>query len=154
MKNEVLYVGIFRLPDRNAAAIRVRGVADALIAANYTVRFIDDSYVKSVEGGRIISRLQRLGIVGKRGVEYFFTASSYFKSFSSIDWQRVAAVICYPGSAALIFRLMRYCRKHAIPFIIDSTEWFDPSHATGGRSDRSRWILNFVCGGCSSVPET
>jgi hypothetical protein len=47
MKNEVLYVGIFRLPDRNAAAIRVRGVADALIAANYTVRFIDDSYVKS-----------------------------------------------------------------------------------------------------------
>ena len=157
MKNEVLYVGIFRLPDRNAAAIRVRGVADALIAANYTVRFIDDSYVKSVEGGRIISRLQRLGIVGKRGVEYFFTASSYFKSFSSIDWQRVAAVICYPGSAALIFRLMRYCRKHAIPFIIDSTEWFDPSHATGGRFGpfaldsefRMRWLQqragNVIC---------
>lgn len=28
---------------------------------------------------------------------------------------------------------MRYCRKCAVPLIIDSVEWYDPGHTTGGR---------------------
>lgn len=157
MKNEVLYVGIFRLPDRNAAAVRVRAVADALNAGGYTVTFIDDSCAGAVQAGRKSSPLQRLATVGKRGVEFFLTASSYFKSMGSIDWRRVAAVICYPGSAALILRLMHQCKQHSVPLIIDSTEWFDPSHTTGGRFGpfaldsefRMRWLHqragNVIC---------
>jgi glycosyltransferase involved in cell wall biosynthesis len=157
VRNEVLYVGIFKFPDRNAAAIRARGVANALNAAGYTVTFVDQSYARAVKPGRKSSPSQRLASAGKRGVDYFLTASSYFQSIRSIDWRRVAAVICYPGSAALILRLMHYCRKYSVPLIIDSTEWYDPSHTMGGRFGpfaldsefRMRWLHrragNVIC---------
>ena len=44
MNNKILYIGIFKLPDRNAGAIRVRGVADALTMAGYSVTLIGDDY--------------------------------------------------------------------------------------------------------------
>lgn len=157
MRNEILYVGIFRLPDRNASAVRVRAVADALEAAGYKVTFIDDSYEKPAGAGQKSSPLQRIARAGKHGVEYFLTGSSYFKAVNSVDWRRAAAVICYPGSSALILRLMYYCRKHAVPLIIDSTEWFNPSHTPLGRFGpfamdsefRMRWLHqrtgNVIC---------
>ncbi len=36
----ILYIGCFRLPDRNAAAHRVLANAKAMAAAGYAVRFI------------------------------------------------------------------------------------------------------------------
>jgi glycosyltransferase involved in cell wall biosynthesis len=157
VRNEVLYVGIFKLPDRNAAAVRAQGVADALSAAGYTVRFIDETVARPLKAEEKSSPSQRLVLAGKRGVDYFVTASSYFKTIRSIDWRRIAAVICYPGSAALILRLMHHCRKNSVPLIIDSTEWYDPSHTSGGRFGpfaldsefRMRWLHrrvgNVIC---------
>ena len=75
----------------------------------------------------------------------------------SIEWERVAAVICYPGSAALIWRLIHCCRTHSVPLIIDSVEWYDPCHTAGGRFGpfaldsefRMRWLQqragNVIC---------
>jgi glycosyltransferase involved in cell wall biosynthesis len=157
VRNEVLYVGMFKLPDRDAAAIRVRGIADALNAAGYTVTFIDESYAGPVKAGPESSVFQRIALAGMRGVDYFLTASTYFKSIKAIDWGRLAAVICYPGSAALILRLMHYCRRYSVPLIIDCTEWYDPSHTIGGRFGpfaadsefRMRWLHrragNVIC---------
>lgn len=157
MKNEVLYIGYFRLPDRDAGAIRVRGIADALTEAGYSVILVGDNYTGPRGTDQDIPLLMRLPIAAKRGLDRLVTSSSCFEQLELIDWQRVAAVICYPGFAALIWRLMHSCRRHSVPLIIDCVEWFDPSHKLGGRFGpfsldsefRMRWLHaragNVIC---------
>jgi glycosyltransferase involved in cell wall biosynthesis len=148
MRDKVIYVGIFKLPDGNAAAICVRGVADALNAAGYAVTLVGNNYTGPAGSDRTRPTFQRLSIVVRRALDVFITSSSYFRQLESVDWQCVAAVICYPGSAALVWRLMHICRKHAVPLIIHSVEWYDPKHTIGGRFGpfaldsefRMRWL--------------
>jgi glycosyltransferase involved in cell wall biosynthesis len=148
MKNEILYVGIFKFPDKNAAAIVVRGVADALNAVGYTVTFIPDNYAGPKGTDRTRPPLQRLSTAVRRGFDILITSSTYFKQLESVDWQRVAAVFCYPGSAALVWRLMHTCRKHSVPLIVHSVEWYDPKYTLGGQFGplafdsefRMRWL--------------
>ena len=90
MKNEILYVGIFKFPDKNAAAIVVRGVADALNAVGYTVTFIPDNYAGPKGTDRTRPPLQRLSTAVRRGFDILITSSTYFKQLESVDWQRVA----------------------------------------------------------------
>jgi glycosyltransferase involved in cell wall biosynthesis len=157
MRNEILYVGEFKLPDRDAGAVRVSGVADALAAVGYAVKLIGNDYQGPAGTDRTLPLSQHLSIVVRRGLDLMVTSSSYFRQLESVDWQRVAAVICYPGSTALIWRLMHTCREHDIPFIIDSVEWYEPSHTMGGRFGlialdsefRMRWLhqrsRNIIC---------
>ena len=157
MRDTVVYVGQFKLPDRDAAATRVRAVADALNLAGYKVTLIGDDYTGPAGTDRSLPARRRMTIAGKRGFDYLFAASGYLRRMRSLDWPTIAAVICYPGSAALVWRLRRLCRRRAIPFIIDSTEWFETEHTLGGRFGpfaldselRMRWLHkragNLVC---------
>jgi glycosyltransferase involved in cell wall biosynthesis len=106
----------------------VRAVADALNAAGYEVTLIGDDYTgpAAIDPKRLL--IQRLSVALTRGLDQLVTSSSYFKQMESVDWHQVAAVICYPGSAALILRLMHSCRRYGVPLIIDCVEWFDPGH--------------------------
>jgi glycosyltransferase involved in cell wall biosynthesis len=157
VRSEIIYIGSFKPPDRNAAAFRVRGAADALSAAGYTVTLMGDEYTGVAGTNQVVSRFQRLSIAAKRGFDYLVTSSAYSARIASIDWQHIAAVIYYPGSAALLWRLLRSCRKHGVPLIVDSGEWYDPSHTLGGRFGpfamdselRMRWLHlragNMIC---------
>jgi glycosyltransferase involved in cell wall biosynthesis len=157
LRNEVLYVGDFKLPDRNAGAVRVLGVADALTVAGYTVTLIGDDYTGPAGTDRRLPLHQRLSVAANRGLERMLTSSGLFRQLNSVNWEGVAAVICYPGSAALILRLMHSCRRHGVPLIIDSVEWYDPSHTLFGRFGpfaidsefRMRWLQkrtgNVIC---------
>jgi glycosyltransferase involved in cell wall biosynthesis len=135
----------------------VRAVADALTVAGYTVTLIGDDYTGPTGTGGRLPTIQRVSKVANRGLEYLLTSSGLFRQLKSIKWERVASVICYPGSAALILRLMHLCRRYGVPLIIDSVEWYDPRQTLGGRFGpfaldselRMRWLQkragNVIC---------
>lgn len=157
MKKEILYIGGFKLPDRDAGAIRVRAVADSLNAAGYPVKLAGDDHLKPADAHRSLSTMKRMTAAAHRGLDFFITSSSYSAHINAIDWNRTAAVIFYPGSAALLWRLMHSCRRHGVPMIVDCVEWFDLNHVMGGRCGpfaleselRMRWLQirarNVIC---------
>lgn len=157
MRNEILYIGTFKPPDRDAGAVRVRAVADALNVAGYAVTLIGDDYTGPQAIDTTVAPMRRLSVAMMRSLDLLITSSSYFKKIDSIDRQRVAAVICYRGSVALIWRLLHYCRIQAVPLIIDSGDWYKTSHVLGGRLGpfaldselRMRWMNiragNVIC---------
>ena len=131
-KDLVLYIGHFALPDRNAGAVRVQGIADALTEAGYSVHLIgrDDEYHKLKRNS---GQLGRLAAAFRSGVDHFVSARSFLRRLNLVEWDRLAAVICYPGPSALVWRLMRLCRRRRVPFVLDIVEWYDPSHTPFGR---------------------
>ena len=130
-------MGCFKLPDRNAAAVRVAAVGDALTAAGYRVTFIGEEDHANTGGGRL-----------GNAFDYLVTSSSYIAKIGTANWSQLAAVIYYPGSAALMIRLMRLCRKHGIPLVVDCVEWYDPRHTPGGQFGPfaldSEWRMRYL----------
>jgi len=157
VKRTVIYIGPFKLPAHDAGAVRVCGLADALGALRYKVLFIGDEYRGPAATDSALLGRHRAAIALKRGVDQFLRLSSYRGRLECLDWTDVAAVICYPGSAALIWHLIGLCRKHQIPLVIDCTEWYDATHVAGGRCGplaldsaiRMRWLnvkaQNVIC---------
>lgn len=131
---EVLYVGAFKLPDRDAAAVRVTGIARALEAGGYRPVLIGEDEARGEEPTPLSNKTARsLCAVVRRGLDAVVTGQSYFDRLAHLDWSAICAVICYPGPAVLVWRLLRTCRSFGLPLVIDSTEWYDRTHVLGGR---------------------
>lgn len=126
-----LYVGTFQLPDRNAAAQRVTGVALLLRRLGYDVTFLDLN--------RSIDPPFTAECVRHEGFEVY--SIRYPRSFR--DWLRHAAVpervaetlalhddwcgviaYNYPGVALL--RLKKLCKRRDLKLLADCTEWYAP----------------------------
>lgn len=157
MKGEIVYVGSFKLPDRDAAAVRVSAVSDALEAAGYRVTFIGDDYTGPAASDRTRPLRERLVTATARGLNQHLTGRDAFRRLKGMDWRHVVAVIFYPGSAVLLWQLIRICRVRRIRLIVDSTEWYDPCHVILGplgpfaleSEVRMRWLHsragNVIC---------
>ena len=124
MKHTILYIGGFQLPDKNAAAQRVIGIAKGLHSLGYNVVFLNSmkGYVEA-------------GIVEK---EYFGFKCYEYKREHNIDYLLFAkttlsmiknvqpyAVIAYNYPAFSLNRIRQYCKIHGIKCFADTTEWYD-----------------------------
>jgi glycosyltransferase involved in cell wall biosynthesis len=49
------------------------------------------------------------------------------------------AVFVYNGMTGYQWRLRRFCARNHLPLICDVTEWYEPTHWSGGRFDLRRW---------------
>ena len=123
-KETILYVGGFELPDRNAAAQRVIGLAKGFRALGHDVIFLNESRSADKAGW----------------LDYFgFTCyerkkRSQFLRLTSIDDVRMVAekihatsIIAYNYPAIALMKLLRYCKKHGIHCYADATEWYVPT---------------------------
>jgi len=133
VKGEIIYVGGFKLPDLDAGGVRVNAVSDALRAAGYGVRLVGDDFIGT--RGRTVLPPFRARLVSAicHGVDALVSSRSTLAQLEAVNWSQVSAVIYYPGSAALLWRLMRICRKWRIRLVVDSTEWYDAGHVPLGR---------------------
>lgn len=125
-KTTILYIGIFELPDKNAAAQRVIGNAKAMRDIGYNVIFLNA--LEKIESGK------------KRKVKYFgFTCYEMertnkadfilfgMQTISAIKSIKPDAVIAYNYPGIAISNIMLYCKIHSIKCYADITEWYIPS---------------------------
>ena len=126
--NKVLYIGGFELPDKNAAAQRVVGIAKSLRELDYEVIFIN-SIKKGYSGKPLIKSyfgFKTLEYSRENELDYLCSAITVLNHIKKVN---PSIVIAYNYPAFALNRINRYCKKHGIKCIADATEWYD---AKGG----------------------
>ena len=120
----VLYIGGFELPDRNAAAQRVIGIAKSLRDSGYKVRFVNALKEYSGEPhtteyfGFSTYEYKREG-----DKDYLFGAR---KAISIVKDEKPSVVIAYNYPAVALNRIRKYCQSNKIKCVADVTEWPKP----------------------------
>lgn len=125
MMNKVLYIGGFEMPDGNAAAQRVLGVAKLMRECGCSVQFLGLSRRKSGKGeidGFIYENLPY--------PQSFFSWLSYLTGGSAfvkaIETISPDIVVFYNHPALAIEKLNKWCRLHNVKTLADITEWYEP----------------------------
>lgn len=128
----VVYVGPFAFPDGGAAARRILGNAQSLVATGYQVLILsgqiaaDDGVHPFAPGiwlastserdGEHLPNLLRLGRYVLMGAK----SRRWLDHFGA----KPDAVILYSGYTPYILQLKRWCRKQRTPLIFDAVEWY------------------------------
>lgn len=123
MPKRILYIGGFELPDKNAAAQRVVGIAKGLRALGHEVIFLNS--LKKCDGatprekeyfGFMCYEYQREGTK-----DYLLTANT---AISMIEKMRPDAIVAYNYPAVALERIRKYCKRNKIKCYADATEWY------------------------------
>ncbi len=126
MKEKVLYIGGFVLPNGNAAAQRVIANAKILRELDYDVTLVGLTHDKS---GLDKFKYEGLDCIN---LPYPQSIRGWWKMLSSIDQympfytKDTSIVIAYNHPAIALKKLLDYNRKHGIKTISDCTEWYEP----------------------------
>ncbi len=128
----IIYIGGFELPDRNAAAHRVISNAKILRSLGYSVSFI--SITKNFHDEKPVDLQLKSGSFKVWNVgyprtiiewlKYLTGISSILKIVNSNYSNKPFAIIAYDYPAIVLFRLLLFCKKNNIKLIGDSTEWY------------------------------
>ena len=131
----IVYLGGFELPDRNAAAQRVRNNAGVLRALGYRVVLLGTSRARPYDrrihpadpGGADVEAWE-VGYPRTRG-QWFDTIRADWPlralaADGAIDPAGVAAVICYNHPALAQRRIARIARGWGAAALADCTEWY------------------------------
>lgn len=117
----ILYVGGFRLPDRNAAAQRVSAIAKGFRELGHTVYFLNYAFEnikpewKRYYGFECFEK-------GRRSIWRQLTDVS--DALKIIEEKEITAVIAYNYPAVAFQKLLWYCKKRNIKIYADVTEWY------------------------------
>lgn len=135
MKKNVLYVGGFNLPDKNAAAQRVMTNGLLFKKSGYNIYYIDvktnkvisDKFLeKEFEGFKYFVKSQQYPKSKKEWFTYI-TDISFIKKTIKFDLnQSPDIIVVYNYPAISLLRLISYCKKKKIKLIADVTEWYFP----------------------------
>lgn len=117
----ILYVGGFVLPDRNAAAQRVIAIAKGFRALGHQVTFLNYSdQVKSPNW------TEYAGFTcydaPKRGMYNHLT--NIDDAIRIIDEKKITSVVAYNYPAVALSKLINWCHKRRIKCYADATEWY------------------------------
>lgn len=123
-KGIILYIGGFQLPERNAAAQRVVGIAKGFRTLGYDVVFLnslkDSGSLEAIEkeyfGFKCFEYKRELDN------DYLFSAKTTLSMISKIS---PSIVIAYNYPAFSLDRIRKSCRKKGILCFADTTEWYD-----------------------------
>ena len=123
-KRTVLYIGGFELPDKNAAAHRVLGVAKLFRAMGFKVEFInktnEDSPPNEIEDFKIKNTSKPRSPLSQ--VCSLFEAKDVINYLKCND--NIACVVAYNYPSYALNKIIRYCKKNGIKCIADVTEWY------------------------------
>lgn len=128
-KGTVLYVGGFELPDKNAAAQRVIGIAKGLREIGYTVIFLNSLKCYKVD---TISIKEYFGFKcyeyrREKNWDYLVSATTALINIKRIKPDIVIAYN-YPGFA--LNKIREHCKENHIKCIADATEWYIADEGT------------------------
>lgn len=135
MNKNVLYVGGFKLPDKNAAAQRVMANGLLFMKSGYNVYYIDintdkvisDDFLENeFEGFKYFVKSQPYPKNKKEWFSYI-TDISFVKKSIEFDLNlKPDIIIVYNYPAISLLRLISYCKNKKIKLIADVTEWYLP----------------------------
>lgn len=127
MKERILYIGGFELPDKNAAAQRVLGISYSLVDLNYDVKLIGIS-----KSQKEISTDNSYNGIIYESLPYpngFINWIKYLLGLNGVldkmKYERPKKVILYNYPSFAIWRIIRFCKKHNIKIYADVTEWYE-----------------------------
>lgn len=133
-----LYVGGFQLPDKNAAAHRVLGIAKILNELGCEVVFLDiDETIENdvlsemhIEAG-FTTYSQRRPAGTKEWMQYIMNPLHVEHILNKYDdW---AGVIAYNYPAMALHKLKQICHKYGIKVFADCTEWYQLEYVKSAR---------------------
>ena len=122
IKKTILYVGGFRLPDKNSSAIRVLGIA----------RMLNDLGYNTKVGGKTDHTITTYTDVDFWSAEH--VGEQKYKLDSQIEpilakvkevgKGNLKAIIAYNYAPIAFYKLFKYCKREGITLIPDITEWY------------------------------
>jgi len=142
MKNTVLIIGTFEMPDKDAAAIRVTGIAMALTNAGYQVVLQGRNKAEILEYHKFYSfQYKDRPRWSKTG--YYSDIQYVIDTINEIGVDKVVAIIAYHYPAIAMMKLLKHCNKSGIKLISDNTEWYQYKLLMSG-GNRELEYANFL----------
>lgn len=130
MRDTVIYVGGFSLPDRSASALRALGNACVLREAGYQV-VIAGKFTQVPEQQLPAPRVHgfscydiRQPLPGLPRVDYTVSPRNIRALLLHVGAERIAAIMAYNYPGFGLHRLIELGKKFGIPVINESTEWY------------------------------
>lgn len=137
----IAYVGPFAFPSSNANALRVKGMAEALVLAGHDVHVCSgEPGQQGSTGMDLPDRIQvscaheyETGLFSgvHRGLRGLFLGDATLRWLQSLE-RKPDAIVLYGTPLGYLLRLLPFCKKQGIPLLLDVVEWYDPRHLPGG----------------------
>lgn len=130
MRDTVVYVGGFSLPDRSASALRALGNACVLREAGYRVviagKFaeVPDPQRQPVLVRDFPAYDIRQPLPGLGRVDYTISPRNLRALLLHLGLQRIAGIMAYNYPGIGLHRLIGLGREYRVPIINESTEWY------------------------------
>lgn len=126
----ILYVGFYELPDKDAAANRVVNNAKALQDAGHVVIFMDEK--KNGVSKNILYNKSNINNADVWSVLRPVSFMQYIKKMVSISkiinvveqYKKIDVIIVYNYPSIALDKLNRYCKQRQIKLVSDCTEWY------------------------------
>jgi len=135
MKTNILYIGGFELPDKNAAAHRVIGNAKVLKSIGCNVIFINSCKDKKTNLDIPFEVIEFQYPKNKREWLKYLNNIDHIKDV--VEKQRkIDVIIAYNYPSIALYKLSKFCKKNNIKLVSDCTEWYSAK----GRNFGSRLI--------------
>lgn len=133
MRNVIVYVGGFELPDRNAAAQRV--LANSLLLRDLGYEVVLIGMNRDLSSGSGIKKEKHAGIdfdcwsmpyprSSRQWLRYISSARPLRRLLETKYPNRIFATVCYNFPALAQYDLLRWCRRSGAIAIADVTEWY------------------------------
>jgi glycosyltransferase involved in cell wall biosynthesis len=151
-KSWVVYVGPFAFPEGGAAARRILGNAQSLVAAGYQVLIlsgqtaVDDAVHPFADGIFLASTSERdaehlpSALRMARYIGMGARSRRWLDGFGA----RPDAVILYSGYTPYILQLKGWCRRRRTPLIFDAVEWYTAASPSRFLASPYLWQTEFA----------
>ena len=126
MRNIVIIAGNFVMPDGDAAAVRVRGIAQVLSYNGYKIILQGKNFEKNsskCNSYKLDEFIWKTRPPYKRKT-YYFDCQYLIDTIQEAGIQRVKALILYHHPAIPVLKIQKYCKKNNIMLVTDTTEWY------------------------------
>ena len=135
-KNIIIYVGGFKLPDKNAAAQRVMSNGKIFTSLDYKVVYLgvnnelnDRKKVYKIQENTENNMFEeKYPSNYKEWFEYITSIKNIYSLVNNEYKDRVRAIVAYNYPAIALWKLRRYCKKNKIELFSDCTEWYSNNH--------------------------
>ncbi|GAA5219841.1 glycosyltransferase family 4 protein [Membranihabitans marinus] len=140
-KDQIIYVGGFRLPDQNASAIRVRDIAHLFSRLNYTIHI----------GGLIVDKIKidnnlkywDYSLINGDKIKRDREITPIIAKVEEIGKENLKAIIAYNYAPLAFYNLYQYCKKEDIVLIPDITEWYLIDGKVSLQKILRMWLTNW-----------
>lgn len=143
----IVYVGPFAFPEGGAAARRILGNAQSLVAAGYQVLVLSGQQAPADEVHSLSDGIF-LASTSERDAEHlpnllrltrYATMGAKSRAWLERRQARPAAVILYSGYTPYILQLRGWCRRARVPLIFDAVEWYTAASPLGFATSPYLW---------------